>query len=62
MLHVMGYPARAENIPQILLRRLFSEGSFCHGKKVTKTVKAETIPDSLTGGAGEAYRGRSRRQ
>ena len=41
LFHSMGYPARAENIPQILLRRLFSDGSFSYGKKGTKTAKAE---------------------
>ena len=41
MFHVMGYPTRAENIPQILLRRLFSEGSFSHGEKNSETAKAE---------------------
>ena len=33
MFHVMGNPTQAEMYPQILLRRLFSDGSFSHGKK-----------------------------
>jgi len=32
---------RAENIPQILLRRFFEEGSFSQWEKGTKTAKAE---------------------
>ena len=47
MLHVMGYPARAENIPPILpgslLRRAASKGSFSHRKKGAKTAKAERV-------------------
>ena len=35
------HPARAGNISQILLRRLFSEGSFNNRKKGVKTAKAE---------------------
>ena len=41
LFHPMRSSARADNIPQILLRRLFSEGSFSHGQKGTTTAKAE---------------------
>jgi len=49
------HPPRAENIPQILLKRLLqraaSEGSFSHWEKGTKTAKAETASRSSGGSA-----------
>ena len=41
MLHVIGYPARAENIPPILLRSLLQRAVSANGKKGNKTAKAE---------------------
>ena len=51
LFHPMGNPTRAENIPPILLRRLFQRAVSANGKRGTKTAKAELRQKRISSGA-----------